>query len=150
MAKDKTILILNGPNLNMLGTREPNIYGSQSLLDINAMLKDAAPGYELIFFQSNYEGALIDEIQKKQNSCSGLLINPGAFTHYSYALRDAIKGSGLLAVEVHMSNIHDREEFRKTSVIAPVCVGQICGFGAQSYLYGLNALVFEIERKGLC
>jgi 3-dehydroquinate dehydratase II len=139
------ILVLHGPNLNLLGAREPGVYGTVTLADINAALElDAsARGVSLRILQSNHEGALIDAIHQGREWADGILINPGAFTHYSYALRDAIAAVGLPAVEVHLSNIYAREPFRHASVIAPVCRGQISGFGAQSYLLGLAALVVD-------
>ena len=142
-------LVLHGPNLNLLGTREPAIYGSQTLADINASLKKLAAelGCELSFVQSNSEGALIDAIQNAGHGCQGILINPAAYTHTSIAIRDALSAVGIPCVEVHLSNIHRRETFRHTSLIAPVAIGQICGFGPESYLLGLRALFNFIKNK---
>ncbi|MCL6590561.1 MAG: type II 3-dehydroquinate dehydratase [Firmicutes bacterium] len=136
------VLTLHGPNLNWLGKREPEIYGRQTLEDVNRLLLETAASFqiELRIFQNNSEGALIDLIQEHSAWAGGILINPGAYTHYSYALRDALAGVGLPVVEVHLSNIHSREEFRRHSVIAPIAKGQISGFGAYSYVLGLMAL----------
>ncbi len=140
------ILCIHGPNLNLLGVREPGIYGALTLEEIDQRLQEhaRAQDIELRTFQSNHEGGIIDVIHDAGGWADGLIINPGAYTHYSYAIRDAIAAVKLPAVEVHLSNVHAREAFRHTSVIAPMCVGQIAGFGWHSYLLGLQALVLHL------
>lgn len=141
------ILVINGPNLNMLGKREPEIYGATTLKDIeNELLQTAEIGVELEFFQSNCEGEIVEKIQQALGAFDGILINPAAYTHTSVAIADAISAVNLPAVEVHISNINAREEFRKHSFIAPKCIGQICGFGINSYKMGLGALVNSIKK----
>lgn len=142
-------MILHGPNLNLLGKREPAIYGSQTLEDINTSLAELAAelGCELSVFQSNSEGGLIDAIHDSAQECQGILINPAAYTHTSIAIRDALSAIGLPVVEVHLSNIHRRETFRHTSMVAPVAIGQICGFGRDSYLLGLRALFTHVKNS---
>lgn len=141
-----SILVLHGPNLNLLGQREVSIYGSLSLAEINQQLEALAAelGASLTILQSNHEGALIDAIQAAAGLQAGLLINPAAYTHTSVALRDAIAAVQLPTVEVHLSNIHRREAFRQHAYIAPIAIGQITGFGAQSYLLGLRGLVAHL------
>ncbi|MBQ5858106.1 MAG: type II 3-dehydroquinate dehydratase [Peptococcaceae bacterium] len=141
------VLVLNGPNLNLLGTRKPEIYGTTTLADIEYMMRERAVelGIEMDFMQTNYEGKLVEAIQKAKGKYQYLLLNAAAYTHTSVAIRDAIEAVELPAVEIHLSNIHAREEFRHHSLIAPVCVGQICGFGAKSYLLALQ-YVAEMEK----
>ncbi|HEX6971393.1 MAG TPA: type II 3-dehydroquinate dehydratase [Limnochordia bacterium] len=143
-------LVLHGPNLNLLGQREPAVYGTQTLAEIDEAIRTeaAALGVEVEIRQSNHEGVLIDAVHAAIGRVAGLVINAGALTHYSQALRDAIAGSGLPAVEVHLSNVYAREPFRHVSVIAPVCIGQIAGFGVHSYLLGLRALVTYVRQRG--
>ena len=146
------ILVINGPNLNLLGEREPGYYGTDTLASINADLekKAAELGTEIEFYQSNHEGAIIDRLHAARANANGgidaIVLNAGAYTHYSYAIRDAIAAIKLPVVEVHLSNIHARDAFRETSVIAPVCVGQISGFGAYSYTLGLYAAVNAVKK----
>ncbi len=143
-----TILLLHGPNLNLLGTREPEVYGSLTLAEINAhvVATGAERGIDIRPFQSNQEGALVDKLHEARSWADGVIFNPGAYTHTSIALRDAISGTGLAVVEVHLSNVHAREEFRHKSLLAPVCVGQISGFGWRSYVLGLEAILGYLEE----
>lgn len=141
------ILVLNGPNMNLLGAREPEIYGPQTLNEVNEKIKELALelGVEVQFFQSNHEGALIDRIHEARGDSDAIVFNPAGFTNTSIALRDAISSAAVPTVEVHLSNIHAREDFRRDSVIAPVVLGQISGFGADSYLLGLMAAVYNLK-----
>ena len=143
------ILLINGPNLNMLGTREPEVYGRDTLDDIVARVESMAQelGAEVTALQSNHEGAIVDFIQANQATADGIIINPGAFGHYSYAIRDAISGSNLPAVEVHISNVHARERFRERMVLSGVCKGVVTGFGWRGYLYALDLLV-SMSKEG--
>lgn len=139
----KKVLVINGVNLNMLGVREPEIYGSKTLADLEAQVKAKADklGCQVDFYQSNCEGEICTKIQEALGVYDGLIINPGAFTHYSYAIRDALGSVKIPTIEVHISNIHKREEFRHNSVTVAECVGQICGLGFEGYNYALEALV---------
>ena len=143
----KKIFVIHGPNLNLLGIRETDIYGSMTLKELNKLVKKYAQskGVNVKFFQSNHEGKIIDEIHRARNKFDGIIINPGALTHYSYALRDAIAGIGIPTVEVHLSDIHKREDFRKKSVIKDVCVGQISGLGKDSYLQAIDLLIERLS-----
>lgn len=145
------IMVLHGPNLNLLGTREPEVYGRETLADINAKMISFAEvrSSSVETLQSNHEGQLIDWIHEAMSWADGILINPGAFTHYSYALRDAITASDLPCIEVHISNVQSREVFRRKSVLAAVCVGSISGFGWKSYILGLRALLEYLEDNEL-
>ena len=140
------ILVMNGPNLNLLGTREPEIYGSLTLADIHERLRCRAneAGLEIEFMQSNHEGVLVDAIQRARRTVDYIILNAAALTHYSIALRDAIAAVDVPVIEVHLSNIHKREEFRHKSVIAPVVLGQIAGFGAESYLAALEIIILQM------
>lgn len=139
----KNILVIHGPNLNLLGTRETELYGNSTLDDINGKLSALGKelGVSVSFYQSNSEGDLVNEIQGALRKCDAIVINPGAYTHTSVALRDAILGVSIPTIEVHLSNIYRREEFRKKSMLADIAVGQITGFGVDSYLLGLRAAV---------
>lgn len=143
----KKISLIHGPNLNLTGSREPGIYGAETLDAINAAVvqKCEQYGWQCVPFQSNSEGALIDRIHAAIGQCDGLILNAGAYTHYSYALRDAIAATRLPCIEVHLSNVHAREEFRHHSAIAPVCAGVIAGFGKNSYLLAVDALKGILE-----
>jgi 3-dehydroquinate dehydratase II len=136
----KKVFVIHGPNLNLLGQRENEIYGNETLDDINKKIQDFAKKLNLTVetFQSNHEGELIEKIHSLKNVFDGLVINPGGYTHTSVAIRDAIAAAQILSIEVHLSNTHKREVFRHTSLIAPVCLGQIMGFGSNSYLLGLQ------------
>ncbi len=143
-----SVLVLHGPNLNLLGQREPGIYGLLSLSDINRLLEQEAleAAVKISILQSNHEGVLVDTIHHAFGQHQGILINAGAYTHTSVAIRDALASVNLPTVEVHLSNIYRREEFRHHSYIAPIAIGQISGFGAQSYLLGLQALAYHLRQ----
>jgi len=144
------VLVLHGPNLNLLGTREPEIYGSMMLGDINTKLIEVGKefGADLKCFQSNHEGALIDALQDACMWADGVVFNPGGYTHSSIALRDTIIACGIPVVEVHLSNVYAREEFRQSSMISAVCAGKVVGFGWRSYELGLRALIAVIQDRG--
>ena len=137
------VLVINGPNLNLLGTREPEIYGTETLEELMMWLETSPKGsdHSFKFFQSNHEGEIIDTIHDERHWAEGILINPAAFTHYSYAIRDAISAVEIPTIEVHISDIKKREEFRQVSVISSVCINQVSGFGKDSYLEGLKLLI---------
>jgi 3-dehydroquinate dehydratase II len=143
------ILLVNGPNLNLLGEREPEVYGATTLADIERMVREhcAARGVEVRAFQSNHEGALLDFIQEHRKAARGMILNGGALTHTSYALRDCIQGVRIPTVEVHISHIHAREPFRSTSLVAPACRGQITGLGVRGYLLAATWLLDELGAK---
>ncbi len=144
-----SILVIHGPNLNLLGEREPDIYGKISLSKINQSIVQEAKnlGVQVVCVQSNHEGELVDVIGSARKKYKGILINPAAYTHTSVALRDALAACGIPAVEVHLSNIYGREEFRRQSLTAPVCIGQVSGFGADSYLLGLRGLAQTLKSR---
>ena len=148
MASTRNILVLHGPNLNLLGLREPTIYGNQTLADINEALQEVADNLNinLTCVQSNLEGEIVTQIQSARERFDGIVINAAAYTHTSIAIRDAISAVNLPTVEVHLSNIHQRESFRHQSFITPVVIGQICGFGANSYLLGLRAIADYLSQ----
>lgn len=142
-------LVINGPNLNLLGEREPDVYGDESLQSINDELLGTVKslGYDISFFQSNSEGGIIDRLHSARSKYDGVILNAGAYTHYSYAIRDAIAAIKIPVVEVHLSNVNSRDEFRRNSVIAPVCAGTIAGFGKYVYLLAVSALIYMLGDK---
>jgi len=144
----KKILVIHGPNLDLLGKREPEVYGKTTLAQINKELKSIAGKSKvtLKIMQSNHEGEIVDAIGKARKKIDGILINPAAYTHTSVAIRDAISACGIPTVEVHLSNIYSREEFRRHSLISPVSKGQVCGFGVKSYIFGLQACIDLIKK----
>jgi 3-dehydroquinate dehydratase-2 len=144
------ILVINGPNLNNLGRRDPGQYGSMTLPEIEAAITDRASelGVEVQFFQSNYEGAIVDFLQENSGGADGIVINPAALTGVGYSLGDALRDAGLPLIEVHLSNIHAREEFRRHSVIAPIAVGQVAGLGWRGYLYALEHMTHHLREGG--
>jgi 3-dehydroquinate dehydratase-2 len=143
------ILIINGPNLNMLGNRDTSQYGSTTLQEIETKISEKAQslGVKVEFFQSNHEGAIVDYIQSAASNSSGIVINPGALTHYGLSLRDALVDSTLPVVEIHLSNIHGREQFRRNSVMSSICIGQIAGLGWKGYIQGLDSVVSHINSQ---
>ena len=143
------ILVIHGPNLNLLGEREPGIYGTENLEQVNGAILARAKelGAQCEVFQSNHEGDIIDRLHEARREFDGVVLNAGAYTHYSYAIRDAIAAIRIPCVEVHIRNVHAREEFRHTSVIAPACLGVVCGFGGDSYLLALEGLVRRLSQQ---
>jgi len=137
----RKVLVIHGPNLNLLGKRDPDVYGTETLDEINTALRERGLQYQMQVesFQSNHEGDIVDKIQSAQGAYDLIILNPAAFTHYSIAIRDAVEAVSVPVIEVHVTNVHARERFRRKSVIAPVCAGQIAGFGAESYLSALAA-----------
>jgi 3-dehydroquinate dehydratase-2 len=148
MAARPTILVVNGPNLNLLGTREPELYGHETLADVERMVGERATelGYDIDFFQSNHEGEIIDRIQANRGVASGIVINPGAFTHTSVAIRDAILGVNLPVVEVHVTNVHAREAFRHHSYISDIAVAVLAGAGVAGWVYGVEILARKLAK----
>lgn len=146
----RKVLVIHGPNLNLLGTRDPSIYGTTTLAEIDAELtrRATARGVTVDTVQTNLEGAIVDHVQGAAGSYDAIVINPGGYTHTSVAIRDAIEACGVPTIEVHLSNVHARESFRHTSITAARCVGQICGFGANSYYLGLDAALAHVEGLG--
>ncbi|SFJ21765.1 3-dehydroquinate dehydratase [Halobacillus dabanensis] len=146
----KRLYLLNGPNLNLLGKREPGTYGKQTLEDVAKLVKDTAwdHGYEVVAYQSNHEGDLVDWIQEADGEAAGIIINPAAYTHNSIAIRDAVSAVSLPVIEVHISNVHSRESFRHSSMIAPVCAGQVVGFGIDGYRLATLGMIQKIESEG--
>ena len=141
------ILIIHGPNLNMLGKRDPDIYGLYTLSDVNEFISEYFKKVKLEFYQSNHEGDIVEKIQHADEEFNGVVLNAGAFTHYSYAIRDAIESISIPVVEVHMSNVAAREEFRHNSVISPAVMGSITGFGAYSYVLGVQAIAHDRKKE---
>ena len=150
MSRQRRILVVHGPNLNLLGVREPEVYGRTTLAEIDAELekRGQAVGAAVTCFQSNHEGALIDRIQEARGQVDGILINPGGFTHTSVALRDALSAVGVPVAEVHLSNIHAREHFRRRSLVSGIAVGVVSGFGAAAYRLGLEGLLAHLDQRG--
>ena len=141
------ILVMNGPNLNLLGTRKPDVYGHKSLDEVNTFIEGYFKRVEIEFLQSNHEGEIIDKIHQAAHEVQGIVINPGAYTHSSYAIRDAIEAVDIPVAEVHISNVHGREDFRSRSVLSDVCAGTISGFGIYGYVLAVQALAHQLKRK---